>query len=152
MNVALLFSDKTADEIKALLAGGSLKVYSVARPSSPDFPVNRSGLLATFTFSSPGFGPQAEGLETPAFVENPAPGVDVGTPGFARAFTADGTVVADFSAGPGTRDIKFAEVSCSQGAPVKLTQLRFLAENGWPERPDYYNTHPRTGYALPAAP
>ncbi|MGB8364085.1 MAG: hypothetical protein ACLQUZ_11840 [Rhizomicrobium sp.] len=152
MNVALLFADKTADEIKELLAGGTLKVYSVARPSSPDLPVDRSSILANFTFASPAFGPESAGLESPAFVENPVLALHVGTPGFARAYTADGTVVADFSAGPGKRDIKFAEVSCSEGAPVKVTQFQFLAENGWPERVDYYNAHPRSGYTLPTTP
>ena len=74
------------------------------------------------------------------------------TPGFARAVKADGTVVADFSAGPGDREVKFLEVSCSNGAPVTLTRFRFMPEGGWPERPDYYDTHPRTGFAMPKIP
>ena len=76
----------------------------------------------------------------------------VGTPGFARAQKADGTVVADFSAGPGDREIKFSEVSFSPGAPVKIVSFRFDTEGNWPERPDYYDTHPRSGYPMPATP
>lgn len=152
MNPTETLAGKSPDEIKALLAGATLKVYSVARPVSPDKPVDRSAVLATFTFASPAFGAPEGDLESPAFVENPVKAESVGTPGFARAFAADGSVIADFSAGPGPRDIKFAEVSCSEGAPVKLTQFRFLAEDSWPERRDYYLAHPRPGYSLPPVP
>jgi len=150
MNIVQAYAGKTADEVKSALDGGTLKVYSVARPSSPDLPVDRSGILVTFTFALPAFGAPKDGVESPAFVENPVPAEQVGTPGFARAFAADGTVVADFSAGSGAREIKFAEVSCSQGAPVKVTKFTFLPENAWPERADYYEAHPRPGYVMPA--
>ncbi|MBW7973666.1 hypothetical protein [Bradyrhizobium sp. BR 10289] len=149
MNVASEFSTSSEDEIKALLDGGTLTVYSVARPITADRPVDRSGVLAVFKFASPAFGGDAAGA---IFAANPVPASSVGTPGFARACKADGTVVADFSAGPGPREIKFAEVSCSQGAPVKITAFKFIAEGGWPERPDYYDAHPRPGFAMPMVP
>jgi hypothetical protein len=149
MNVTLEFVGRSLDELKALLDGGTLTIYSVARPTSPDQPVERSGTLATFTFASPAFAAGSDGLETPIFVANPVAASSVGTPGFARARKADGTVIADFSAGPGNREIKFSEVSFSQGAPVKLVTFRFIAEGGWPEKPEYYDTRPRAGYAMP---
>lgn len=150
MNLASEFSGCSEDELKALLAGGTLTVYSVARPATADRPVDRSGVLATFTFASPAFDPATASSEVPKFIANPVPASSVGTPGFARACKADGTVVADFSAGPGPREIKFAEVSCSQGAPVRIASFRFIAEGSWPERPDYYDAHPRPGFAMPA--
>jgi hypothetical protein len=149
MNVAADFVACSLDELKAALDGGTLTVYSVARPLTADKPVDRSGVLATFTFASPAFGPEADGLETPNFVASAVPAASVGTPGFARACKADGTTVADFSAGPGNREIKFKEVSCSPGAPVIVSSFKFIAEGGWPERPEYYDTRPRTGYAMP---
>ena len=149
MNLASAFAANTTDELKDVLSGGTLTVYSVARPATADIAVDRSGVLATFTFASPAFGASVDGVETPQFVENPVAAADVGTPGFARACKADGTVVADFSAGPGDREVKFAEVSCSHGAPVRVVQFKFK-EGDWPERPDYYETHPRSGYPLPA--
>jgi len=152
MNVALAFAECSVDELKSLLDGGTLRVYSVARPITPDRPVDRSGLLATFTFGSPAFAAPIEGFENPVFAANPVAAGSVGTPGFARAFKADGTVVADFSAGPGDREIKFLEVSCSHGAPVTLTKFKFIAEGGWPEKPEYYDTRPRSGFALPSNP
>ncbi|HZR73785.1 hypothetical protein [Bradyrhizobium sp.] len=152
MNVAAEFAGCSLDDIKALLDGGTLTVYSVARPISADHAVDRSEVLATFTFATPAFGPAAEGKETPVFAANSVAGVSVGTPGFARARRADGTTVADFSAGPGNREVKFAEVSCSQGAPVKIVSFRFDAEGGWPERPEYYDSHPRPGFAMPMIP
>ena len=135
-----------------MLDGATLTVYSVARPISADRAVDRSGILATFTFATPAFGPAADGVEAPLFAANPVAAASVGTPGFARARKADGTVVADFSAGPGNREVKFSEVSCSQGAPVKVTAFKFIEEGGWPERPDYYDAHPRPGFAMPMIP
>jgi hypothetical protein len=152
MNIASEFAGCSPDELKAMLDGGTLTVYSVARPVTADRAVDRSGVLATFTFASPAFGLAADGAESPNFAANPVSATTVGTPGFARACKADGTVVADFSAGPGEREIKFAEVSCSQGAPVKVVAFRFIAEGGWPERPDYYDAHPRPGFAMPMIP
>ncbi len=148
MNVASEFANCSIDELKALLDGGTLTVYSVARPITADKPVDRSGILATFTFASPAFGAPADGLEKPNFAANSVAATTVGTPGFVRARKADGTTVADFSAGPGNREVKFTEVSCSVGAPVTVVQFKFI-EHDWPERPDYYDVHPRTGYALP---
>lgn len=152
MRVAAPFITASADEIKAALDGGTLTVYSVARPLSADLPVDRSGALATFTFASPAFGAAADGLETPAFVESAVAALSVGTPGFARACKADGTVVADFSAGPGDREVKFKEVSCSNGAPVEVAQFKLMPEDGWPEKPEYFDTRPRSGYPMPKTP
>ena len=152
MNVALDFVQCSVDDIKAMLNGGTLTVYSVARPITADRPVDRSGILATFTFASPAFQPATDGFENPVFVANPVAANSVGTPGFARARKADGTTIADFSAGPGDREIKFREVSCSNGAPVTLTRFKFMPEGGWPERPDYYDTRPRSGFPMPTSP
>ena len=151
MNLASEFGNCTSDEVKGLLNGGTLTIYSVARPLLADMPMDRSGLLATFTFTENAFGTARDDGESPQFAANPTPATSVGTPGFARARKADGTTVADFSVGPGDREIKLAEVSCSPGAPVRLAKLHFK-QNDWPERPDYYGTHPRPGDPLPVSP
>jgi hypothetical protein len=152
MLVAGEFAQMTLEQIKEACAGGTLTVYSVARPISPEKAVDRSGLLATFKFQTPAFAEAKEGLETPLFVEDSVAGSSVGTPGFARVRKADGTTIADLSAGPGDREVKFAEISCTGGAPVKVTRFKFNPEGGWPERPDYYDTRPRPGFPLPKAP
>lgn len=152
MNVASAFASMSKDEIKAALDGGALTFYSVARPVSADRPVDRSGVLAAFAFATPAFGAEDGDFETPAFAANPVEAKHTGTPGFARACKADGTVVADFSVGPGVREIKLTEVSCSPGAAVKIVSFKFLADGDWPERPDYYNAHPRPGYEMPKVP
>ncbi|MDD2876956.1 MAG: hypothetical protein PHT60_05110 [Acidiphilium sp.] len=152
MNVALAYAHLCTDDLMAALAGGTLTVYSVARPVSADLPVERSGVLATFTFSSPAFGTAMSDLQTPQFTQDIVPASGVGTPGFARACMADGTIIADFSAGPGNREIKFNEVSFSNNVPVSITEFRFMAENAWPERRDYYDTKPRSGYPLHQSP
>jgi hypothetical protein len=151
MNVTTEFADRSVDEIKALLEGATLTVYSVARPTTADQPVERSAPLATFTFASPAFGTAVGDVETPIFAANPVAASSVGTPGFARARSADGTVIADFSAGPGDREVKFSEVSFSQGAPVQITLFKFKAEGAWPENREYYDTRPRNGFPMPTA-
>lgn len=120
MNVSNAFATCKPDEIKALLDGGQLIVYSVARPPSADDPVERSGILATFTFASPAFN----GSEAPQFESNPVQATGVGTPGFARAFKADGvTPIADFSVGPGNCEVKLSEVSTTPDYPISLTKI-----------------------------
>ncbi|MGO9359995.1 MAG: hypothetical protein ACLP1D_20410 [Xanthobacteraceae bacterium] len=151
MNVTTEFAACSIDELKTLLGGAVLTVYSVARPISADDPVERSGTLATFTFAAPAFGPADQGLESPQFVANPVAASSVGTPGFARARKPDGTVIADFSAGSGAREIKFSEVSFSQGAPVKITAFKFEPARSWPEQPEYFDTKPRPGFPMPTA-
>lgn len=148
MNVSAAYAQSSLEDLKTELAGATLTVYSVARPATADHSVERSGILAVFKFASPAFV-SAEGLDCPAFVESPVAALSTGTPGFARACTADGKAIADFSAGPGDREIKFNEVSCSPGAPLRITTFKFIAEGGWPERPEYYDTRPRTGFPMP---
>jgi hypothetical protein len=118
MRLAEAYANATAEEIAAALAGGKLVVYSVSRPPSPDHVVTRSSVLTEYVFASPAFAGEA-----PAFAENPTVAQHVGTAGWARAFAADGAVVADFSAGPGPTDLKFDSVSATPGYPIKVVSL-----------------------------
>jgi hypothetical protein len=149
MNIARAFANLSKDEIKALLDGGTLTLYSIGRPLSADHPVTRSAVLAKFKFATPAFGAENGEVESPQFEANPANVEHLGVPGFARLTTADGTVVIDLSAGPGDRELTLAEASCTPGYPCKIVALKFKAVGDWPERPDYYYAHPRPGYALP---
>ena len=65
MNVASAFAGLSLDEIKAALDGGTLTIYSVARPLTADHAVDRSSVLATFTFASPAFAEPQDGYEVP---------------------------------------------------------------------------------------
>lgn len=118
MEVAQAYAGAGLDDIKAALAGGKLVVYSIARPLTPDDPVERSEVLVTYTFASPAFNG-----DEPAFAENPAVATGIGTPNFARAFNAEGAVVADFSAGPGKTEVKLSEVSASANYPIAVTKF-----------------------------
>lgn len=144
------FASASIDALKSALDGGTLTIYSVARPLTADVPVDRSEALAVFTFATPAFNAAQDSAESLAFVEEIVDAMSVGTPGFARATTADGRTVADFSAGPGAREIKFSEVSFSKGAPIQVSRFAFMAEDSWPERADYYATRPRSGFAQPS--
>jgi hypothetical protein len=126
MKQAAASNDFALDKVKSLLDGGVLKIYSVARPASPLAPITRSGLLATFRFASPAFSAAAPAeLRGAVFVENPVLPEGVGTPGFARAYGADGlTPIIDFSVGPGDTEIGLSEVSTTPGYPVSLIRFR----------------------------
>jgi hypothetical protein len=125
MQLAEAFATKSVDEIKAALAGATLKVYSCPQPANADKPIIRNGLLAEFVLGAPAF-------DGDAIVATPVPAKNVGTPLFSRATTPDGATIADFSTGPGDSDIKLAEVSCSKDAIVTLTKLQIRpgVENG----------------------
>jgi|GEM_PF-886793 len=125
MQLAAAYAEKSVDEIKAALAGATLRVYSCPQPKTPDHPIIRNGFLAEFTLASPAFN----GDE---IVAEPVPAKNVGTPLFSRATAADGAVIGDFSAGPGDSDLKLKEVSCSKDAIVTITKLQIRpdVENG----------------------
>jgi hypothetical protein len=127
MRVAEAYAAASRDDIMTALAGGKLVIYSTARPPAVDHKVTRSAALATFTFASPAFGSDAAspcGVVAPNLVEASVVATAVGTPSFARVFTAEGTVVADLSAGPGATEVKLSEVSTSPGQPISLVAMR----------------------------
>jgi hypothetical protein len=117
MQLAEAYASKSVDDIKAALAGATLRVYSCPQPPTPDKPIIRNQILAEFVLGSPAFDGDTVVAET-------VPAKYVGTPLFGRATAADGTVIGDFSAGPGNSDIKLNEVSTSKDSPIKLTQFR----------------------------
>lgn len=120
MRLAESFASATGEQIEAALAGGRLVLYSVGRPPSPDHPVTRSSVLAEYVFGAPAF----DDAKAPVFAENGVAAQHVGTPGWARAFSADGAVVADFSAGAGLTDIKLGSISATPGFPLKVESLK----------------------------
>jgi len=121
MRLTEALASATLDEIKAALDGGKLVLYSTGRPPSADHAVTRSTQLASFAFAARAF---ADGALTPLFAEAPVLAARTGTPGFARAFRADGAVVADFSVGPGAGEVKLAEVSATEGFPIKVVAIK----------------------------
>ena len=123
MRLAEKYATATAEEIEAALAGGKLVLYSTGRPPTADHAITRSAALAEYCFAAPAFSAETEGVKSPVFAENPVTPTGVGTPGWARAFAADGVVVADFSVGPGATEIKLSGVSATPGFPLKIESL-----------------------------
>jgi hypothetical protein len=146
MRLAEAYANATAEEIEAALAGGKLILYSVGRPPSPDHKVTRSSVLAEYVFASPAF----DDAKTPVFVENPVVARHVGTPGWARALTADGAAVADFSAGAGPTELKCDSVSATPDFPLKVVSLTIAlpAETVSYEKTEYGHVY-ETGLANP---
>ncbi|WOJ90294.1 hypothetical protein RZS28_03060 [Methylocapsa polymorpha] len=129
MKLAEAFAGCGVDEIKAALGGATLRVYSCAQPDTPEKSVFRNRFLAEFQLESPAF--DGDSIRP---VESPVAGKDVGVPLFVRATKADGTVIADFSAGPGDMDVKLAETSCSIGAPVQIVKFQIRPQSTHPSR------------------
>lgn len=124
MRLTEAFSAATLDDIKAALDGGKLEIYSTGRPPSADHAVTRSALLASFTFAAPAFAEgETDGRLTPLFAES-VKAASTGTPGFGRAYKADGAVVADFSVGPAGGEVKLAEVSATADYPVRVVSIK----------------------------
>jgi hypothetical protein len=120
MRLAEAYANAGVEEIEAALAGGKLILYSVGRPPSADHKVTRSSVLAEYVFASPAF----DDAKTPVFAENGVAAQHVGTPGWARAFSADGAVVADFSVGAGPAEIKCDSISATPGHPLEVVSLK----------------------------
>lgn len=129
MKLAEAFAKCGVDEVKAALGGATLRVYSCAQPATPEKSVFRNRFLAEFLLETPAF----DG-ETIKPVESPVAGKDVGVPLFVRATKPDGTVIADFSAGPGDMDVKLAATSCSVGAPVQIVKFQIRPQSAHPSR------------------
>ncbi len=128
MQLAEAYATKSVDEIKAALAGATLRVYSCPQPVTPDKPIIRNQILIEFVLGAPAFsGDDVVGNDV---VAETVPAKYVGTPLWGRATAADGTVVGDFSAGPGDSDIKLNEVSTTKDSPIKLTRFRIDANVG----------------------
>jgi len=128
MKLAQMLVEGGIEAVKSAADGGSLIIYSVARPVDPDHPVSRSGVLAKFELASPAFGvdfnENSEGATLPQLTANPVQATGSGTPGLARLFKADGVPIADLSAGPGDTEVKLSEISTTPSYPIALKQLR----------------------------
>ncbi|WP_457798609.1 hypothetical protein [Methylocystis sp. S23] len=146
MRLAESFASATAEQIEAALSGGKLILYSVGRPPSPDHKITRSSPLAEYVFASPAF----DDAKAPVFAENPVLAQHVGTPGWARAFSADGAVVADFSVGAGATEIKCESISATPGFPLKVLSLAIAlpAETVSYEKTEYGHVY-QTGLENP---
>jgi hypothetical protein len=129
MKLAQAYEGCGVEEIKAALDGATLHVYSCAQPPRPEGSVFRNRFLAEFVLGTPAF----DG-ETIKPIENPVSGKDVGVPLFVRASKPDGAVIADFSAGPGDMDVKFAATSCSIGSQVEITKFQIRLGTTHPAR------------------
>lgn len=132
MKLAQIFAESGIDAVKAAADGGSLTIYSVARPTDPDQPVSRSEVLAKFELATPAFAAESNqdtaAASLPQLAANPVSACGTGTPGFARLSKADGTPIADFSAGAGDAEIKLSEISTTPNYPIALIRFRFGAQ------------------------
>lgn len=98
---------------------GTIKVYSGARPATPDDAVSGT-LLATFTLSNPAFGNAAAKSAAIANVA-PATAAATGTAAWFRAASSTGTAQFDGSVGTAGADLNLNTTSIVSGGTVSIT-------------------------------
>lgn len=102
--------DAAADAVCQRCDGGTLSIYSGARPKTPEQAVTRQVLLATLRFGSPAFAPAKDGVATARPFAGAVHAVDDGTATWFRVCASDGAVVFDGSVGRGNADLLLPEV------------------------------------------
>jgi hypothetical protein len=89
LNLATVSAINALTAVTELLSGGNLKLYTGTQPAQPETALSGNTLLATFTFSTPGFGTSSltggNEQQTASFVASSVTPVANGTVTFARA-------------------------------------------------------------------
>ena len=98
---------------------GTIKVYSGARPASPDDAATGT-LLATFTLANPAFGTAASKAATINAVAS-VTGAATGTAGWFRAANSTGTAQFDGTVGTSGADLNLDTLNIVAGGTVGIT-------------------------------
>jgi len=151
VKVALEFVNCGIEELKALLDGGTLTVYSVARPFTPDAP-SVEAVSWRFHLRVARLWPGVRRAGTPSFRRQPSRGEQCWHAGVCAGLQGRRDRGCRFLGRPGDREIKFSEVSFSHGAPVTLTQFKVLPDAAGPRSLNTTKARPRSGFALPKNP
>jgi hypothetical protein len=125
ISIAAAVASSMADVITAAVDAGSgagtLKVYSVSKPATPETGATGT-LLATFTLADPAAAAAVSGVATYDF--SPAISATVaatGTAGWFRVADSNGTAVFDGTVGTSGQDLNFSSVSWVASGTVTIT-------------------------------
>ena len=119
----------SVDAVKALFAGGAVRVYGGTVPADVDASLGSATLLAEMTLGSPAFG-TATSSGNDIVCAIPAPVSDsaanaTGTATFFRLFNSGGTVLAQGTAGGAGSgsDMILTQPALVSGGPVEITTI-----------------------------
>jgi hypothetical protein len=118
------------DALKALLNGGTLKIYTDASPKDPDVAFAGT-LLATFTFSATAFGadsvtgsfPSKSATATASFAASTVAAAATNTAASFGLFDSSGNLRATGSVGTSGADLNFNSVAFSSGANITISSF-----------------------------
>ena len=119
--VASQMADTITTAVDAGAAAGTLKVYTGAKPSTPETAATGT-LLATFTLADPAAAAASAGVATWDF--SPAITATVaasGTAGWFRVADSNGTAVYDGTVGTSGQDLNFDSVAWTSGGTVTIS-------------------------------
>ena len=119
--VASQMVDAITTAVDAGSAAGTLKVYTGAKPSTPETAATGT-LLATFTLADPAAAAPSAGVATYNF--SPAISATVaasGTAGWFRVADSNGTAVYDGTVGTSGQDLNFDSVAWTSGGTVTIS-------------------------------
>jgi hypothetical protein len=120
---AISTRDAQLDLATALLAGGTLRIYSGAQPAGPDVAATGNHLV-TLGLSTPAFAAASAGSATAAAI-SPGTVLVNGTAGWFRLFSSGGAAIYDgaITAGGDGGEIEFDSLTFTAGAQVALDAL-----------------------------
>ena len=105
------------DAEAALLAGGTLLLYTGSQPAGPGVAVGVQTLLCTLTFGSPAFAAAAAGVATANAITS-GTAVAAGTVAWFRCLSAAGIAVTDGTVGTASCDAIVADTAITVGQVV----------------------------------
>ena len=110
-----------ADAYRALLAGGTLRIYSGTKPASVDTAIGAQVILAELSLANPAFPAAVNGVITANAITGDASANATGTASFYRAFSSGGAAVCDGTVGTADADLILNSVALQAGAAVNIT-------------------------------
>lgn len=127
VSLAALTANAIADAVAALCDGGTVLVYSGAKPATADTATAET-LLATCTFANPAFSGAVAGVATAHAITQDASADADGTAAWFRVLALGGATVMDGSVGVGASfDLQVASTTVTAGAAFPVDSLTITA-------------------------
>jgi hypothetical protein len=116
-------ANAACDAMTALLAAGSIKIYTVGSgvPATVATPISDQTLLGTLTLGSPAFAGAIAGVATANAITGDSSADTNGTASFYRALTSGGVAVFQGLCGTSVSDLNLNSLSIVQGAAIDIT-------------------------------
>lgn len=114
------------DAVTALIgAGGRLKIYSGAQPSSPDAALSGQTLLADLALSATPFAPASNGVAIANAITQDSSADNTGTAAWFSVQKSDGTRIFEGSVGTSDANLILSSLAIVAGGVVSVASLTY---------------------------